>query len=449
MTIRHFYGASILALALCLFGCSSQTYKGDKLKEAIVQICAKENGIQNVDVKVVGTTIGVYLPLQKLFSADFKNALLAGKVKDVQALLEPSAEAIEKVEDVLFAISRVLLSTERKIDFYELQAVDVEKTGMSLMLLGNVDDIRRVRVWDISRDEYRRRIIHELKANRTARWHQPVRQFFDDLNRLSINDVRKAYFGENLPVDALKGLFFFQVQDGANSPHPQWDVLDLRSIPAQKNQVLVYARVKSHGGNIKANYPSELQYLFLLGVSEEKVVILRIIPFQYLDANGAPQKVPFPKELGIQDNLDKWDEEFMVKAVDMGEFIAEQTSRRIQAILAQDERMQNTFREVKVDLAYDKDKKPAIYRLNIAATLSDFNNYPSQSILFHEDMLYFLNLVIKEFNTVTHAYHFDAFSGLELKLAQEPKIWSLDKSELESFRKGKVKIRDLFESSKT
>ncbi len=443
MRARLFLRIGVAALLVCLSGCSSETYPGDRLKDAISKICSEEYDIHNVDVKIADTTIGVYLPLKKLFSADFKNALLSAKVKDMQSLLEPAPDAIEKVEDVLFAISRVLLSTDRKIDFYILQATDVEKTGMALVLAGYVDDVRRVRVWDISRDEYRRRIIHELRPNRTARWHQPVRQFFDDLSKLPIEEVRKAYFGENLRLDALRGLFFYQVREAGSPKDLRWTVLDVRSIPSQKDQVIVYIKARPEGGTLKPNYPKELEYLFVLGVQEDKVNILRIIPFQYLDANQVPQKVPFPKELGIEQNLMQGDEEFNVVPMHLGPFLAEQLTRRTQNLLAVDERIHNTFRESKLEINYVNEPPAKFYRLDLTVTLTDFNNYRQESPLLHEDMLYFLNLVMKEMTQVLHAYRFEDFDSFHIKLAQDQTEWVIARENLELYRQGKIKIAEL------
>lgn len=441
-------GLAFFIAALFLTGCGTNSYPGDKLKESIIDICKKEYGIDNVDVKVVGTTIGVYLPLKKLFAADFKEAAITGKVRSLESLFEPAPEALEKVEDVLFAISRVLLSTDRPLEFYSLQATDVEKTGMQLVLSGNVNDIKRVRIWDISRNEYRKRIVHELRLNRPARWHDAVRIFFHDLETLPAKEVQAAYFGNVLPIQAMKTLFFDALVSEENPVKPRWEILNLKSIPVQKNQVLVYAQVKPHHPAVQLPEEQLLQYLFMLSLQEEQVSVVRIIPFQFRDNDGKFQKIPFPKELQIEDNLENWEEEFKVEKMSMGPFLAEQLNRRIQTLVSSDERIINTFRDLKLDFQYEEVPAPAHFSLSLEAPLSDFNNYNRESVVYHDDMLYLLNLISREFVTVLRSYNFGAYDHLRLKLSQEPTPWIIPRNSLELFRQNKETLQGLFSLSK-
>jgi hypothetical protein len=63
----------ILALPVFVFcGCFTDTYPGDRVREAIADICRTEYGIEHIEVKSAGSTVGVYLPMDRLFAADFK-----------------------------------------------------------------------------------------------------------------------------------------------------------------------------------------------------------------------------------------------------------------------------------------------------------------------------------------------------------------------------------------
>src|SRR3990167_3663286 len=161
------------ALFTGLTGCDKATYPEHKVEEAIREICRQEYKIEDVEVKFAGKTIGVFLPLKKLFTTDVRQELLSGNVSSLDSLFEPEPQAMEQLENVLFTISRVLLSSDKEIDFYVLQATDVESTGLQLVLMGYVPDVRRVRLWDISRTEYRKRVLHELKFNRSVLWQKP------------------------------------------------------------------------------------------------------------------------------------------------------------------------------------------------------------------------------------------------------------------------------------
>ncbi len=427
----------------------TQSYPADKLKEALGDICRKEYGIEDVDVKINGKTIGVYLPLKKLFAADFKEAAVTGKVRNLETLFEPSPEALEKVEDVLFSVSRVLLSTDRPLDFYVLEATDSEKTGMQLVLTGCVNDIKRVRVWDISRNEYRKRVVHELRLNRAVIWHKPVHKFFKDLEDLDVAQIQARYFGDTMSTEALQKLFFDMARPAGapESQKPVWDVVDMRSAAVNRNQVLVYAKTEaSIPGRKEA---AELQYLFILVLQGEEGKIARIVPFQYKNDSGQMEKIPFPKELQIQENLDQWETEFQVEDVQMGAFLAQQLTRRLQGIIAVDERIQNTFREAKMDFVYhDENPQTPYFSLETEAVLRDLNNYRKQSMALHEDMIYLLTLASREFVDLLRSYQFSNFDYLKLNLAQESAPWVIGRDDLELFRRKKVMLQGLMTLSK-
>lgn len=440
--LTFFLGLSIILSQ----GCRTDSYPVAKLREAVFKICADEYGIDDVDVKIAGDTIGVYLPLQKLFAADFKETAITGKVRNLETLFEPSPEALEKIEDVLFTISRVILSTDKAFKFYVLQATDAEKTGMQFILTGCVDDIKRVRVWDISRNEYRKRVIHELKLNHAVIWHKPVRQFFKDISHTPLEKVRNNYFGPSVSVETLQNLFFNSLWTGTGkAPEAEWEILDVRSAAVQKNQALVYAKVRSPSGG--STSLTELQYIFLVSLTEEKGRIVRIIPFQYKDEKGELHRIAFPKDLQIQSNLDHWETEFSLEDISVGKFLAAQVTRRVQALTAADERIQNTFREIK--MSFDYHEEPKLYfSLDMETTLKDFNHYSKGSLVYHEDMIYLLSLASREFVEVLRGYQFEKFDYLKLTLAQDPASWNFARQDLELFRRKKIDLPGLLVAPK-
>ncbi len=445
---RNFAAFSFLALfSLGIFqGCHSDSYPVSKLKDAVLKICIEEYGIEDVDVKIAGDTIGVYLPLKKLFAADFKETAITGKVRNLETLFEPSPEALEKIEDVLFTISRVILSTDKVFRFYVLQATDTDKTGMQFILTGCVDDIKRVRVWDISRNEYRKRVIHELKLNHAVIWHKPVREFFKDISHTPIEKISNTYFGPTVSPETLQNLFFNSLWTGTGkAPDSQWEILDIRSAAVQKNQALVYAKVRAPlRGDTEL---TELQYIFLVSLAEEKARIVRIVPFQYKDEKGTLHRIAFPKDLQIQSNLDRWETEFSLEDISLGKFLSAQVTRRVQGIVAVDERIQNTFRDIKLNFDYHQEAKP-YFSLDMETTLKDFNNYSKGSLVYHEDMMYLLNIASREFVEVLRGYQFEKFDYLKLNIAQDPSPWNFARNDLELFRRKKIDLQGLLSAPK-
>ncbi len=435
---------------LAAAGCS-HTYPEQKLKDSLKEICRKEYGVDKIEVQVAGETIAVYLPLEKLFTTDdFKSAILSGKIRNLGNLFEPSPEALEKMEDVLFSLSRVILSTDKPLKFYILEATDVGKTGLAIILTGYVEDIKRLRLMDISREEYRKRVLHEIKLNRAVLWHRPVRQFFSDLELMDGEKVQEKYFGsgDESPETATKLLkTILGLPD--LEPHAAWEILDIRSALIKSREILVYAKARPQNW---AGLPGEdiraLEYLFVVAEMDSKgdLRIIRIIPFQYLDASGKFKKMPLPQDLqqGFEKSLDQWEEEFPAQEIHLGPFLAQQLTRRAQLLVAKDERIQNTFREVNLTFNYHEDTGEPYFSLDLEVLLRDITTAKMKdSIVWHEDMLYLLTLASREFVTVLRGYQFKTYSYLTFNVAQDTGHWTLGREDLELFRQKKVDLAKL------
>ncbi len=423
------------------------SYSGEKLKEAIADIARKDYGIDHCDVRIEGTTLGVFLPLSQLFAVDFKEAILSGKVTDMDGLFQPTEEAIRRIEDMLFSISRVILSTDKKIDFYYLQATDTDKTGMELTFLGHSDDIKRVRFWDIPRSEYRKRMIHEIQLNRAVLWHKPVRRFFSDLNEKTRPELALLYFKDMRGADWGKEFFF---TDTSGNPVEKgsrdWEILDIRSLSVQDQEVVAYAKVKAVSRGRPGAFV-EKEYLFRILATGDKEELKRIIPMDSVEQVLSDVSLPMTKEM-IYDSLDRWDTEFEVPDMTMGDFLALQLTRRSQMLISQDERIYNTFSGVKVVLKYDP-LAPKHFAFFMTAPLKDIKQ-ASRSLVqgVNEDVIYLWELMTREFVEVMRGYRFEDWDYLSFSLTQAQSfIWKADRADLELFRRKKKGIRDILSVS--
>ena len=117
ITIRKF--TAVFLILPFLSGCQP-SYPKDYVESSIKEICQKDYGITEVEVKIKGKTLGVYLPLKQLFSVDYEKFIGGELEGGLENLIQFHPDALEKVEDVLFSTSRVILSTDREIDFYML-----------------------------------------------------------------------------------------------------------------------------------------------------------------------------------------------------------------------------------------------------------------------------------------------------------------------------------------
>ncbi len=444
-----FFALSFLALS----GCGQVTYPEAQCKQALQDIARKEYKIPHIEVEFVGTTLGVFLPLDQLFAADLKAALLSGKVTDMESLFQPTDAVIDKVENMLFSMSRIMLSTDKKIDFYYLQATDIEKSGMDLTFMGQIDDLKRVRFWDIPRSEYRKRIIHDLQMNRAALWHRPVRHFFKDLNDGQEGEIQKTYFPKTAQSKWTKE-FFFTDDSGKvlSQGRARWTLLDVRSIPIQDNEIVVYAKVQvaPRDATDKKIRSETMEYLFQVSTAGDTEKIRRIIPLAYLDDKSTHPDFAFTREM-VSQSLPNWETEFKTPDITMGDFLARQFTRRFQQLAAEDERIFNTFSNVKLAVRFEE-SPDRHFLFNAAAPLKGPGQVaytPAKGL--HEDVLYFWGRIAREFVEVLRSYSFQDYKSLRFQIYQDGKLmtWTAGREDLELFRRHKKDLASILRLSES
>jgi len=151
-------------LCTVLTGCTV-TYPQDKIRESIVRICKQEYK-SDVLVETAGRTMVIYLPLSDLM--DFSFAL--------------TKTASEKINDVIFSAARVALSTDARIDFYCVIAHDIKMPELQIIIIKNVEDVKRLFANDISRGEYLKRMLIDLRWSPQAKKEQVVKEIFSKMN---------------------------------------------------------------------------------------------------------------------------------------------------------------------------------------------------------------------------------------------------------------------------
>ncbi|MFH1381192.1 MAG: hypothetical protein ABIH57_03370, partial [Candidatus Omnitrophota bacterium] len=156
----------ILVLSILFSGaCSEVTYPKEKLREAVIKLCEEEYKTL-VDVKVVGSTVAIYIPIPNLFGIT----------------LGINQAAQEKIQDVLMSASRIALSTDADIEFYCVIAQDERIPEIQLVIIKYVDDIKKVYYQAISRGEYFKRTIIDINENPQAKKEQSIREVFGKMN---------------------------------------------------------------------------------------------------------------------------------------------------------------------------------------------------------------------------------------------------------------------------
>ena len=151
-------------LLVTLTGCTP-TYPEKRVKESVVKICKQEYGT-DVKVEVSGKTMAIYLPLANLMDFSFN--------------LTKSAS--EKINDVIFTAARVALSTDAKIDFYCVIAHDTRMPELQIIIIKSVEDVKRLFASDISRGEYMKRMLIDLRWSPQAKKEQVIKEIFSKMN---------------------------------------------------------------------------------------------------------------------------------------------------------------------------------------------------------------------------------------------------------------------------
>ncbi len=154
----------VIILLIALAGCEP-TYPKSEFKESIIRLCKKEYKI-DVKVKSVGKTVAIYLPLENLL--DFTFAL--------------TPEAGEKINQVILNVTRVVLSTDAKYDFYCVIAHDVKIPEIQIVIIKSVEDVRRFLLGDISRGEYGKRMLIDMRVAPQAQKERAIKDVFGRMN---------------------------------------------------------------------------------------------------------------------------------------------------------------------------------------------------------------------------------------------------------------------------
>ncbi len=187
----------LLALYLaCILGCTSSTkptYLKENIDQAVQDLAKKEYNI-DVQAKLAGSTLWVYLPIEDILTASDKPAKYIerflvdenrAEFKDggfkVEYAVKPvpekkekqqdykyNKEALEKISNVWKIIRRVLFSMERTKDkepkFFSLVIADI-KNGFEIKEVFYALDLKKVSYDFISWTEYQHRAIDETNVS--------------------------------------------------------------------------------------------------------------------------------------------------------------------------------------------------------------------------------------------------------------------------------------------
>jgi len=164
--MMHKLTAYLLMIAVVVSfsaGCGP-TYPKERLEESIVKLCKDEYHI-DVKVKTAGKTVAIYMPLDNLMDFTFS--------------LTP--EATEKLNDVIMSVMRVVLSTDADYEFYCIIAHDVRIPEIQVIIIKCINDVKRVFLGDISRGEFGKRMIIDMRLNPQSQKERSIKEVFQKM----------------------------------------------------------------------------------------------------------------------------------------------------------------------------------------------------------------------------------------------------------------------------
>ena len=133
-----------------------------------------------------------------------------------------------------------------------------------------------------------------------------------------------------------------------------------------------------------------------------------------------------------------------------------QLTKRIQALCVQDERIQEMMYKHQIELVYTdadvSDADTTDERSGYYSFMCDLNlkrkgevSFTDYEMVMQEDVLYLLELVLREFTGVVRSYAFDDYDYVEFVDAKTGDSISLEKEQLELFRKKKMTVEELLQ----
>lgn len=408
--LTKYKALAIFLILASISACDKATYPTGKIEESILKLCKNEYKLEDVKVKIIGSTLGVYIPVEGLVDPEMKLDQKAGK----------------KIENVALSIHRVATSTDMPLKFYILTARDTKTAGAEFILTGFVYDVVRVRLYDISRGEYFQRILRDFRFNPAIVGEKKVRELFDTMNQ------------DPSLIETLKPILYPIYIIGKKNTQ-KIEITSIESKEISNHESLLYVETveeyepspgfEAYTAIFPPGFKNE--YLFLIDISLFVSPVKEVISKYFYSNNEIRQR-------NLKDTFEQYKDlsiigidGFPKKDLDLAWFLSQQLSRRIKSIFEENSKLKNDFKVVS-SIGEIKDH---VFQLKF--------NITSSSGTPGDEKIIFSN-IIKMAGTTLHLYGFEKYKGVEfINLANAEKKIYLSKEDLEKFRKNKLDITTL------
>jgi hypothetical protein len=410
MISRRIKSYLIILLLVIIPACDKPTYSKERVKESITELCKNEYDL-DVHVRITGSTLGVLIPIDGLIDPDLKL----------------NKEAGGKIEDVALSIHRVTMSTDNPPKFYVLVARDTKSIGAEFVLAGYVYDVVRVRLFDISRGEYHRRILRDFKFNPGVVGEAKIKELFEALNEGSVS------------VQNIQPLFYPIYSIGEKGSQ-KIDITEISSKEISPQEALFYVKTKEYYVPMpgfeayQAIFPSGFgnEYLFLINMAIFESPLKEIVPKYFYSDTGIRQR-------NLQETFDQYKDlgyigpdGFPKKELTLDWFLSQAIARRIKMLFSEDKELSGKFSVQDAQGSIEN----KVFRFNISFMPHAATERENNQVIFSG--------ILKIVSTILRRYSFEGFEGIEIiDMAPDGKKLYLSKDDLEKFRKNRLEIDKL------
>jgi hypothetical protein len=331
--------SSLLIISLCFLSACSPTYKDETIGESIKERIREEYNISNVQVERNKNTIWVYIPLERLVDDGF----------------DLSKAAMEKIGNVSLVCSRLIFSSDAKVDFISIIAYD--NMGIELNMHRFVEDIKKVQAWYIGYSDFYDRMDIDLGFNPRILGENTVRSIYSEINK-------KGHANE------IGGYFFSKIDDDVvrKFPGELGDIVNLSSIRVNEDRALIYLNTKNPETEqlflVDVEFFDILKQLLILYLSKEDELLedkkdVEGLKLPVISGYWNLNKQDWPEEYIFYRDTSSWKNDVYSTEINFKNFISQQILRKIKS----------RFNKLKVDWEeYYDDLEAAFLRDEILIT---------------------------------------------------------------------------------
>ncbi len=361
--------------------------------------------------RIIGTTLGVAIPIDGLVGDDLKL----------------DKDAADKIEDLALSMRRVILSTDRPIDFYVLCARDTEMIGAEYVMTGYAMDIKRVILNDISRGQYLSRIQRDFRLSPSILGEHKIRKLFEDLSKgVPHESVLMDYVNFPVTSDKVNEIFYPAILI-AEPSSIRYEIADIEYKEVSEGEALFLIKVKEHykprPGAEKAVsiFPPgfDNEYLILANRADQSKPVAEILP-KFLDRDNTVQQRFMDQIYARYEDLSAVDKDGLpFKEIEFTDFLARQIARRLKERLEYEEPFKGDF-----DIGYVKGV------FEDGAFKISFNVQGDEREVFAQ--------ALTMLRDITRRYWFEDFESAEVTSAATEKKIALTGEELRRTGKGSI-----------